>query len=173
MPGPDSHFDPFTAFLAAPSKPWSYEPPKGRLMTWPARVGSRIADLTYWLTSPWRHQLDRDAADISVLHRITKLEKQMADMSPLLNKLAEDLRAWGAGPFAALLADNARLTARNAELEGEDAAETAAANEAAAAFNELVAPVNEAPEVPVEIPPVEVPAEPAPADSSAEPTPAA
>lgn len=84
----------------------------------------------------------------------------MADVSPLLNQLATDLRAWAQGPFAELLAENARLAARNAELEGEDAAETGAAQNAVAAFNEITNPVTESPEVPVEIPPVEVPSEP-------------
>jgi hypothetical protein len=73
------------------------------------------------------------------------LEKFMADTSPLLNKLAEDLRAYAAGPLKALLDENATLKARNAELE----------------FNELANPVSESPDVPVEIPPVEVPEAPA------------
>lgn len=91
----------------------------------------------------------------------TRMEKFMADVSPILNKLADDLRAWAAGPFAAVLQENATLKARNAELEGEDVAESSAADNAVAAFNELTNPVTEAPEVPVEIPPVEVPETPA------------
>lgn len=115
--------------------------------------------------------IQRDVVAIRVLlleipTRLNRLESAMADVSPLLNKLADDLRAWSAGPFADLLAENARLAARNAELEGEDAAESSAAENAAAAFNELVAPVSESPDVPAEIPAVEVPAESPPADDA-------
>jgi hypothetical protein len=125
-------------------------------------------------TAPWRlstETLDalmriERAVDTDLPAQLTRMETAMADVSPLLNKLAEDLRTWSAGPFAALLADNARLSARNAELEGEDAAESSAAADAVAAFNEFAAPVTESPDVPVEIPPVEVPAEPAPADDA-------
>lgn len=125
--------------------------------TWPRAAISNI-------------QVDVLAIRLAVLEiptRLNRLESTMADVSPLLNKLADDLRAWSAGPFAALLADNARLAARNAELEGEDAAETSAAENAASAFNELVAPVSESPDVPAEIDPVEVPAESPPADDAA------
>ncbi len=128
-----------------------------------------LADRWHWLVGPWRTQSTQDELTLSVLRRIEHLERFMADTSPVLNKLAEDLRAWGAGPFAALLADNARLAARNAELEGEDVAESSAADNAVSAFNDLTAPVTESPDVPVEISPVEVPAAP-PAD---EPTPPA
>jgi hypothetical protein len=83
-----------------------------------------------------------------------RLEKMMADVSPLLTKLAEDLRAYATGPLAALIARNAELEARNAELEGEDASESSAANDAVEAFNEMTRPVTESPEVPVEIPEV-------------------
>ena len=100
------------------------------------------------------------------------MEKFMTDTSPLLNQLAENLREFAAGPFAAMLAENATLRARVVELTREDDNETTAADNAVAAFNELVAPVTSAPEVPVEIPPVEVPApsgedEPAPGDGTA------
>jgi len=92
-----------------------------------------------------------------------QMEKFMADTSPLLNQLAEDLRAYAAGPLKALLEENVTLKARNAELEGEDLAETDAAGNAVAAFNELANPVTASPDVPVEIPPVDVPSGEAPA----------
>lgn len=120
------------------------------------------------LTAPWSTALGDSlitierAVTVTIPNRLHALEKSMADVSPLLDKLAQDLRSWSAGPFAAVLADNARLTARNAELEGEDAAESSAAANAVSAFNELVAPVTDSPDVPVEIPPVEVPADPEP-----------
>ncbi len=122
-------------------------------------------------------QADVMAIRLTVLQiptQLNRMEKHMADVSPLLNKLAEDLRAFGAGPFAAVLAENTALKARNADLEGEDVAETGAAENAVAAFNELANPVTESPEVPVDIEPVEVPTEEAPAEEPpAEPTPAA
>jgi hypothetical protein len=81
----------------------------------------------------------------------------MADVSPLLDQLANDIAAWAQGPFAEVLAENARLAARNAELEGEDAAETTAANRAVDEFNRIVNPVSQSPDVPAQIPPVELP----------------
>jgi hypothetical protein len=111
--------------------------------------------VSWWsyLAGPWRSA----AATSEILARLKQLESHMADVSPILNQLADDMAAWAAGPFAELLAENARLAARNAELEGEDAAETTAADRAVTEFNRIVAPVSEAPEVPTEIPPVEVP----------------
>lgn len=96
-----------------------------------------------------------------------KLEAFMADVSPLLNQLAEDISAFAAGPFQGLLDDNAAKAARIAELEAaaglvaaEDAAETTAATAAVDSFNALAAKITDSPEVPVEIPPVEEPAPP-------------
>jgi hypothetical protein len=111
--------------------------------------------VSWWsyLAGPWRSA----AATPDILARLTELESRMADVSPILNQLANDMAAWASGPFAELLAENTRLAARNAELEGEDAAEATAAERAVAEFNRIVAPVSEAPEVPAEIPPVEVP----------------
>lgn len=118
---------------------------------------------------------------LEIRDRINHLEIIMADNAPLLNKLADDLRTFAAGPFAAVLAENASLrserdaaradaaTARGEAdaLLAEDAGETSAADNAVRAFNELASPVTESPEVPVEIPVVEVPAEPV-ADGSAD-----
>src|SRR3954468_2414918 len=81
----------------------------------------------------------------------------MADQTTLLQDLAARLRDWMAGPYAALLQENADLRAYRAAKEQEDVSEPAAAADAAAALNDLIAPVSEAPEVPVELPPVEVP----------------
>lgn len=117
---------------------------------------ARLVSWWSYLAGPWRSA----AATPDILARLTALENHMADVSPLLNQLADDIATWAAGPFAELLAENARLAARNAELEGEDVAETSAATRAVDEFNRIVAPVSESPEVPAEIPPVEVPAEP-------------
>lgn len=88
---------------------------------------------------------------------VSAMENLMADVSPLLTQLAQDLRAFGEGPFTELVARNAALEARNAELEGEDSAESAAAESAVSAYNEIAARVTRSPEVPEEIPPVQVP----------------
>ncbi len=120
-----------------------------------------LVGMSLWsyLAGPWR-----SAAHMpDILARLTHLEKLMADVSPVLNKLADDIASWAAGPFAELLAENARLRASNEALASEDAAETGAAQRAVDEFNRIVQPVTEAPEVPTEIPPVVVP-EPAPGD---------
>lgn len=109
-----------------------------------------------WLLQPVLNRL----WDIEL--RLTTFEDIMADVSPLLNKLAQDLRTWTAGPYAALLQRNAELEARVAAAEGleatEVANETTAGDDATDALNELIAPVTASPDVPVVIPPVEVPA---------------
>lgn len=149
-------------------------------MTWLSRLYEWFAERAVFLTSPWRAEIHKDELNLHVLRRIEHLERIMADVSPLLNKLADDLRTWSAGPFAAVLAENAALRSERdtavadaasargeAEvLRSEDAAETSAADNAVSAFNELVAPVSESPDVPVEIPAVEVPAESPPADDA-------
>jgi hypothetical protein len=89
--------------------------------------------------------------------RLQRLEKSMADVSPILNKLVDDMAAWAAGPFAALLQENADLRAYKASKENEDVNEPAAAQRAVDGFNAFAAPVSESPEVPADIPPVEVP----------------
>ncbi len=106
-----------------------------------------------YIAGPWRAA----ALASDILSRLESLEAAVADVSPVLNKLADDIASWASGPFAELLAENQRLVARNAELEGEDAAESTAAARAVEEFNRIVAPVDQAPEVPVEIPPVVVP----------------
>jgi hypothetical protein len=87
----------------------------------------------------------------TLILELRKVAPLMADVSPILTKLAEDLRAYGAGPLAALIAENVAL-------KGEDAGESTAAQGAVDAFNAMVAPVTQSPDVPVEIPPVEAPA---------------
>ena len=113
--------------------------------------------------------LQRDVAKAvpvlqEIRHRVQNLEMTMADVSPLLTKLASDLRTWTAGPYTALLARNAELEAREAARGGLDATELAnestAGADATSALNELIAPVTASPDVPVEIPPVDVPADP-------------
>lgn len=103
----------------------------------------------------------------------TRLEAFMADVSPILNKLADDLGAFAQGPFAAVLAENAQLKVDKQTLlelidtdaaarAVEDTAEDTAAGRAVSAFNDLAAPLTQSPDVPVELPPVEVPTDPEP-----------
>lgn len=121
-------------------------------------------DALAWFTWPRASisAMERDVARLTygvaeTNTRLQRLEKSMADVSPILNKLADDMAAWAAGPFAALLQENADLRAYKAAKEDEDVNEPVAAQRAVDGFNAFAAPVSESPEVPSEIPPVEVP----------------
>jgi hypothetical protein len=67
-----------------------------------------------------------------VLAKLTELENKMADVSLVLNEVAEGLR----GPLATSIQE---LLAENAALRGEDAAESEAAANVRAAFDEVAA----------------------------------
>lgn len=148
--------------------------------------GTRVSLLLKWgrelldeLGLPNRADLDARIALVT-----TRLEAFMADVSPVLNTLAEDLRAFGEGPFKALVDENAQLKVDKATLlelidseaarvAAEDVAEESAAQRAVDEFNRIARPVTESPDVPVEIPDVEVPVDPEPSpDLPTEPAPA-
>lgn len=93
---------------------------------------------------------------------IRKLVDHMADISPLLNEVAESLRGGLSTSIQAILEENAALRATNAELSGEDVAESEAAANVKAAFDEVASKFTAAPEAP-DVEPLPLPDEPAPA----------
>jgi hypothetical protein len=141
----------------------------------------REEDLAHVVADIWRMTGENHA-------RLIQLGDAMADVSGLLNEVADGLR----GPLLtsvtdliasekAALARVAELEGRNAALESEDAGESAAAQAVRTAFDGLAAKFNEAPEVPDvdPLPPVDEPTpgpvDPAPVDEPApvdDPTPA-
>lgn len=141
----------------------------------PPTKGTRVSLLLKWgkellaeLGMPSRQDLTDQIALVT-----TRLETFMADVSPLLNKLATDLDEFAAGPFAAVLAENAQLKVDKQTLlelvdsdaaarAVEDAAEETAAARAVSSFNNLAAPLTQSPDVPVEVPVVEEPPAPEP-----------
>jgi hypothetical protein len=79
-----------------------------------------------------------------VMDQLREMKSQMADVSNVLNEVADGLR----GPLATSIQE---LIAENAALKGEDAAESTAAANVKAAFDEVASkftPVDEVPDVP-------------------------
>lgn len=113
------------------------------------------------LVSRWRSWVTLPDTAGLILLKIKRMESLMADVSQVLNDVADGLRGPLATSIQALLAENVQLRATNAELSGEDVAESAAADNVAGAFNDvsgLFAPAD----VPVDpIDPIEVPEAPA------------
>lgn len=125
-------------------------------------------------------------------HQLNRMENLMADVSPVLNDVAEKIRAL-ASPVSELLAENTRLRserdaaveaasaagAEAASLRAEDDAESAAAANVTDGYNELAAVLSGNPDAPG-VEPLPAPADRAPADGAPvdepptdEPTPAA
>jgi paraquat-inducible protein B len=69
--------------------------------------------------------------------RIDSMGATMADVSDVLNGVAEGLRDRLGPAIRDVLAENAQLRNRNAELEGEDVAESAAASNVKSAFDDV------------------------------------
>lgn len=72
----------------------------------------------------------------------------MADVSDVLNGVAEGLRDRLGPSISELLAENNSLRVRNAELEGEDVAESAAAASVKDAFDGVAALFDQTDEAP-------------------------
>lgn len=95
----------------------------------------------------------------NIQRKIDKMGVNMADVSQVLNEVAEGLRT-NLGPrIAELLSENDTLRARNAELEGEDVAESAAAEGVRSAYAEVVRPFDGTDEAPTPEPLPETPAQ--------------
>jgi len=112
-----------------------------RLATW--RPLGFLQDLVHTVADTWRVVDENHAA-------LIRLENKMADVSGVLNQVADGLRGPLATSITELLAERDRLAADNATLSGEDAAESTAAANVRSAFDgvaALFAPVDEVPDV--------------------------
>jgi hypothetical protein len=126
-----------------------------RLVAWtPLR---NLTDFVRVTTDSWRL-----AAENNTL--LKRLETAMADVSGLLNEVADGLRGPLATSITELVAERDRLASENASLKGEDVAESTAAQAVKAAFDEVAAKFSQAPEVPDVDPLPEPTPEPAPGE---------
>jgi hypothetical protein len=104
-----------------------------------------------WLCGYEKVQDSINRLRLEILTEIKGLRKLMADVSHVLNEVADGLRGPLATSIQDLINENASLREQNATLSGEDAAESEAAANVKAAFDEVAAkfaPVEEVPDVP-------------------------
>lgn len=121
-----------------------------------------------YLLAPWRNATTTAAALARIetaVHTIPAdidhLETLMADVSALLNEVADGLSGPLATSINELIAERDALAAQNAALTGEDVAESEAAGRVKSAFDAVASKFTATPEVPdVEpLPEPEAPAE--------------
>src|SRR5690349_5902834 len=104
---------------------------------------------------------------------LNRLEGLMADVSQLLNEVADGLRGPLATSINDLIASEAAARAEAAQLRGEDVAESDAAANVKAAFDEVASKFSASPDVPDVAPLPPVDETPAPPGDEGEPSPAA
>lgn len=95
----------------------------------------------------WEHLIPNRAILTRLAEKIDKMEIIMADVSNVLNEVAEGLRTLGPR-VATLLVENDELRKRNAELEGEDVAESDAAAQVKSAYDDVVKAFDQTDEAP-------------------------
>lgn len=100
-----------------------------------------FTDLAHVVADTWRLANENNTL-------LTRLESQMADVSGLLNEVADGLRGPLATSVTELIAENQRLAQANASLTGEDVAESTAAQNVKTAFDEVASKFTQTPDVP-------------------------